>query len=60
MFVTHNLDEVPRLADLIAIMKYGLHQSKNPPLIKTAKDEIIDSHGPAMVLKGSVGSSRNK
>lgn len=28
MFVTHNLDEAPRLADRIAIMKDGFPQSK--------------------------------
>ena len=28
MFVTHNLDEAPRLADRIAIMKDGFSQSK--------------------------------
>jgi len=30
------------------------------PSIKTAKDEIIASYDPAMVLKGLFGSSRNK
>jgi hypothetical protein len=37
--------------------------SPNPnssPSIKTAKDEIIDSLDPAMVLKGLFGPSRNK
>jgi glycine betaine/proline transport system ATP-binding protein len=28
MFVTHNLDEAPRLVDRIAIMKDGFPQSK--------------------------------
>jgi len=37
------------------------HPNPNSSLsIKTAKDEIIDSHDPAMVLKGIFGSSRNK
>ena len=60
MFVTHNLDEAPRLADRIAILKDGLPQSKYLPIDKTTKDEIIASHDPAMVLKGLFGSSRNK
>jgi len=32
----------------------------NSPSLKTAKDEIIDTHDPAIVLKGLFGSSRNK
>ena len=37
--------------------------SPNPnssPSIKTARDEIINSLDPAMVLKGLFGPSRNK
>ena len=60
VFVTHNLDETPRLADRIALMKDGYLQSKYHPSIKTAKDEIINSLGLAMFLKSLFSSSRNK
>jgi len=32
VFVTHNLDETPRLADRIALMKDGYLQSKYHPI----------------------------
>ena len=54
LFVAHNLGEAPRLADRITIMKDRF------PSIKTAKDEIINSLDPAMVLKSLFGPSRNK
>ena len=60
MFVTHNLDEAPRLADRIAITNDGYPNPNSSPSIKTAKDEIINSLDPAMVLKGLFGLSRNK
>jgi ABC-type sugar transport system ATPase subunit len=60
MFVTHNLDEAPRLADRIAITKDGYLNPNSSPSIKTTKVEIINFLDPAMVLKSLFGLSRNK
>jgi ABC-type nitrate/sulfonate/bicarbonate transport system ATPase subunit len=60
MVVTHNLDEAPRLADRITIMKDRFPNPNSSPSIKTAKDEMFNSLDPAMVLKKLFGSSRNK